>query len=499
MAALARFCAIIADLKPLIKILTVEPYLFFIFFAFLAKQNTYTQFYQDKVCVVTYHMSNEICSVVASSKDINYVKVKDAIITDANDLNSWQSVLRTVPGIIFTILLAPWADKVKGARRKLMILSALGQLADSALGIVSIMYEDTFPAWTALCIGIPSSLVGAMLAINISTLGYASMTTPIAQMPLRFIILDISANACRPLTTYLSGVLLGTPSWIPGKVRNFSAMYILCLVSSLLALIWTLVFIDDSDWKGDPNDKTEREAYRFFNKENFLQLKNTLMKKRDNLGRIQLWLLIAINGFAIFVMVGPSTIMLSFAQLVYRWDVVMFNKTSAYFAAVTFVLFSIFSPMLTTVLKLTEPQLGIFGLSWAIIYLTTKGTILHPWGFYVAAILGTFGSVGGAAVRSKVSKLVSNSEKSSAFALISIFQNLFTLVASWFYPPVFKYTMHSMPGFAMQSTTSLLFCGMACWIWIDFHTLRTAKDTPAPVGEKDGREVRDVIIMETRL
>ncbi|KAI1298862.1 Solute carrier family 46 member 3 [Halotydeus destructor] len=463
-----------SSLFELFRILKVEPFLFFVFLAFLAKQNTFTQFYQDKICLVTYNRTAEECAFIPSTELDEYRDLKTNILKGANELVSYQAVMRTVPGIIFTILLAPWADKVIGARRKLMIFSSLGQIADSIFGIVSVVYEDTLPPWTALAIGIPSALAGAMLAINISTNGYVSMTTPLVHMSLRFIIMDIISSSVRPLATLLAGMLLGTPSWLPGKVRNFTALYCVTLVSGVLALLWTLIFIDNSDCKEDDSDN-EKEKYKFFNMENLRKLQYTFMLKRENLGRVQLWLLITINGLAVFAFVGAGAVMLSYVQKVYHWNIEKFSKISAALAGCTFVAFALGSPVLTNVFKFTDPQLGLFGLTSGGIGIVLLGTIPEEVGFYLFSLISTYGAVGSSAVRSSVSKLVGSSEKSSAFALIAIFQNVFTLLGTWYYQIVFNATITTMPGLCFLTASTFLLVAMGCFIWIDFHNMKTLK------------------------
>ncbi|KAI1298859.1 hypothetical protein HDE_04008 [Halotydeus destructor] len=454
------------------QMLTLEPYLFFVFLAFFAKQNTYSQLFQDKICVTTYGLSSQVCNFVTSSKDGQYQEVKTAILKDANDLSSYQFIIRTVPGIIFTILLAPWADKVKGARRKLMIWSALGQIVDSALGIICVMYEDTLPPWTALIVGIPSSLVGGTLAINVSTFGYASMTTSLADMSLRFLIFEAVKNSCRPSSSFLSGQLLDTPSWMPNKVRNFTALYTFAMVSGLLALVWSLRFIDDSDWK-----KTDMkdEEYQLLNKENMIQLTSTLTRKRENQGHIQLWLLLFINCLVISIPVAATAVTLSFVQEVYGWNFTDFSNASSFLASFTFIAFAVGSPVLTKKLNLSDSQLGIFGALGGFLFMLTMGTVLSPWGFYAATILGTYANVAGSAVKSSVSKLVEPNEKSSAIALLSVFQNASTLAFTWYFRITLNYTITSMPGLCFQLASIFSLVAVLGFVWIDYNILPAVK------------------------
>ncbi|KAI1298858.1 hypothetical protein HDE_01724 [Halotydeus destructor] len=482
----------LANIKKLLRLLTVEPFLFFIFFSFIVKQATYTQFYQDKVCLVTLGLSNDKCSFVSSTKDIDYKDIKAAILTEANDLNSYQAFIQFLPTVIFTIMLAPWADKVKGARRKLMIWAAFGQIADNIIGIVLIIYEETLPPWTSLAIGVPSSLAGGGMSISIATLGYAAMTTPADQMPLRFIIMDIVGKAVRPLTTFLSGQLVGTPSWIPNKVRNFTAIYILALVAALLALMWVLIFVDESDFKKDVGDKTPDTNYKFFNKENAFRLKETLLRTRDNLGHIQVWVLVIINGLTVFVLVGPGAVRLSYVQTVYGWNIEQLNNWSSLLTLSTLVGYAVGSPVLTNKFKLSPPALGIFGLVGTFFYILFLGSIMDPAGFFIATIVGTYGSVNGAAVKTLLSRLVEKNEKSSAFAVISVSSSFFSLIAKFVYPWIFKRTINTMPGLGFQLSSVGLLVAIILWIWIDFHTIKTL-----PKPEVD-RKIPEVIVMQTR-
>ncbi|KAI1304987.1 hypothetical protein HDE_01720 [Halotydeus destructor] len=465
----------IEKIKTVLKLLTVEPFLFFIYLATIAKQDTYAQFYQDKVCLVSRQLSNEICSTVATSRDPMYLEDKKAIVNEANLIGVYQAITQNVPGIIYAIMLSPWADKVKGARRQLMIAIALGHILDSTVGIISVIYEETLPPWTAVAISLPSALAGGNLAVTISTLGYASLTTPTVHMPLRFILMDIVQKAVRPLSAVVCGRLVSSPSWIPNKVRNFTGVYTLCLLSGIFALVWTLTMIDNSDWKARPEESNVAEKYKFFNKENVLQLKTTLTRMRDNLGHFQLWLLLVINSFSIMAAQGPSSIRLPFVQLVYGWNIGNLQDMSALFTALTLIIYAVGSPILTNWLKFSIPELAIFGLSGTCLYVVSFGTILSKYGYYVANIFGSFGSVNGASVKAKMAAIVDKTEKSSAFALLAISTNLSSSVARWYHQRVFRETLDTMPGLGIQSGSLLILMAMSGWIWIDFHAIKTSK------------------------
>ncbi|KAI1290950.1 hypothetical protein HDE_07870 [Halotydeus destructor] len=414
-----------SKLRQALKISTVEPYIFFIFIAFMVKQNTFTQFFQDKI----------------SRKEPEYQDLKDEILKDANELASYQAVIRSVPGIFFTILLAPWADKVRGARRKLMIWSALGQIADSILGLIAVKYEDTMAPWTVLLIGIPSSLAGGLLSVNIAAMGYASMTTPTVLMSLRFIILETVINASRPSSSFLSGQLLNTTSWMANKVRNFTAVYSLTLCAGIMALIWSVKFLDSRDCKDDV-DQDKTEPYTFFNKENLSQILKMATKPRENKGRTVLWLLVIINALSISVMIGVAVVDLSYVQKQYGWDVVGFNTTNGKLTVCTLVAFALGSPLLASMLKLTNEQIGLFGLS--------SGTL-------------------------KIITYVEASEKSAAFALMNIVQNIVALAFTMYFQQVINATITTMPGLCFQLSTVAFLVSMVCFIWIDFNGMKSKK------------------------
>ena len=93
--------------------------------------------------------------------------VTDRVQSYVSTLKIYESVINTLPAIIFALVLGPWSEK--NGRKPLMIVPTVGFVL-STFFYMLIEYADSWPAEFLLIAGIPASLLGGWstysLAIN---------------------------------------------------------------------------------------------------------------------------------------------------------------------------------------------------------------------------------------------------------------------------------------------------------------------------------------------
>ena len=111
---------VLAKVKSVIKHISVEP----VFFAFGLCSGlnlvVSSDLYIAKVCNVNYGFNSSICDNIQGYKD-EQTQVQKHVAT----LNIYDTVLNSVPSMMFTLFAGPWSDH--HGRKPLLILTVFGQ------------------------------------------------------------------------------------------------------------------------------------------------------------------------------------------------------------------------------------------------------------------------------------------------------------------------------------------------------------------------------------
>ena len=155
------------------------------------------------------------------------------------------------------------------------------------------------------------------------------------------------------------------------QLHNYSGVFLLSLCGFLLAVIWSIFTINEKKdlqkinlYKTEDNnlpeknseqkvnnqittqtpmmsttDSTEIVIKRYsdtksallgiFDLSNLKDIWGTISRKRENKGRIQLWVLLFAMVFILLVCTGPQLILFQFCQRVYLWDFKEFSYINA--------------------------------------------------------------------------------------------------------------------------------------------------------------------------
>ncbi|KAI1294578.1 Proton-coupled folate transporter [Halotydeus destructor] len=445
-----------------LKLLTVEPYLFLITFSFLIKHATLQQFVQDKICLIDLGKNDDLCYHVTSSEAASHRRVANTILKKTAEYEMVLAILRTLPGIALNILAGPWTDRVKGARKTLMMVAATGQALDAIMGLLNVYHERTWGTPLLLLTILPSSLLGGMTTVQTAVMGYASLTTPKKYLSLRFVILEIILNAATPLTSFIGGQVLASESLIPDEIRNFATIYLLCLLTSLSALLWVVFFIDDSDQahvkevtNGTAFQSSNRDtATRMLDMNNIKDMFRVCTKRREHLEHIQLWLLLLSNGICMLSVVGTASVMFLFSQRM-----------------------GIGIPVMVKIFKFSDSALSVVGVSSIGLCFVTLGTFLKPAMFFVSFALGSLGGGCLVGIKALISKLIDETETGSVFAILAIFQSILNMVATSLYTFIYIKTIDNYPGSVIQFAGAINLIPLISIIWIDLYRMNNGLNT----------------------
>jgi hypothetical protein len=226
---------------------------------------------------------------------------------------------------------------------------------------------------------VPSALGGSQATSFTAIFSYIPATTPHHLRSIRFMLVEAITFIASPIASVIGGYLLNTAKYYNieaigknGQLLNYTLVYVISLVLSVLSFFWVIFFVDEIRDKEQlekfdlnkvhkdlyvPKNREPRPLSRSISEQkpkknpclmlfdcginflftfeymntsnsrieyNFLgnvsAIINTCTKKRKNNARKQLWLIIFSIAFFLLAHIGPHVIMFPFSEKVYLWD-----------------------------------------------------------------------------------------------------------------------------------------------------------------------------------
>ena len=167
-----------------------------------------------------------------------------------------------------------------------------------------------------------------------------------------------------------------------GQLYNYTAIYAIVGITSLVMLIWTIFMIDERrdtiEWHKRfdestvepdskvqlPSDKLSRfDSFKsthplklLFKLDNFIEMFRTLFKKRPGTVRLQLWLVLGVMTCFLVSYAGSMAFFYSFAQKIYLWNSENYSNAIVIEKIVNTLVTFISAPILIKVRLLTLSQ-----------------------------------------------------------------------------------------------------------------------------------------------
>ena len=121
-----------------IRLLTVEPLTFLILFVFAFKRLPQDQLTQDKICLQRYNLPAQYCQDLPTLReDDDHLGMKSTILADVAQFNLYVNVIITAPILIVSILIGPFIDKYKPAKKVLLIVSSANSLIECFILVIN--------------------------------------------------------------------------------------------------------------------------------------------------------------------------------------------------------------------------------------------------------------------------------------------------------------------------------------------------------------------------
>ncbi|KAI1280613.1 Solute carrier family 46 member 3 [Halotydeus destructor] len=266
------------------------------------------------------------------------------------------------------------------------------------------------------------------------------------------------------------------------------AVYLLNTVVGLLALIYVAISINEKP--SDPatesivnEDTTEQELLHqdneasswysplksLFDLTNVRTMIQVLTKHRQGKDRTVLWVMVLGHSLIFLGYMGGSAVCYQFTQKAFSWSFEKYNNVNATTSSLGILSTMAAIPLFIKYFKFRDLTMVITGTLSVFLTMTLRGTLLTEMGFYVAYFIGTLTPVAMIASRSFLSKLVTQDEGGTVFAILSCLEAVVPLIATSLFTGIFNDTIDTMPGLVYQCAGALLVIPLIGYLWVDHH------------------------------
>lgn len=206
-----------------------------------------------------------------------------------------------------------------------------------------------------------------------------------------------------------------------------------------------------------------------FSSSNLGQLWETMSRERSHKGRGQIWTLFGAFSFLMFTYLNSAFILWPYVEKLYSWPPKYYTSVTSAVLVVTLATMGIFLVVFLKTLRCSDMRLAMFGVLSLMAQCMLRGSWQHETGLYLSFIAGAIAPLSFIGVRSRLSKIIDDSERGKLFALLAIVEALIPTFASIFYSTIFAISIDVYPGLAFQIAAFLLLVPLLCIIGIDIR------------------------------
>ncbi|KAI4501384.1 hypothetical protein M0802_003757 [Mischocyttarus mexicanus] len=415
-----------------IKLISVEPTMWFYMMAFMITSVVEEDFFLYKACRVDHNLSAETCANLKSN-----MTLKTEVHKTVSEFHQWNNIAGHVVPIILALFFGNWSDR--HGRKLPLIIGLVGKFLYSFMVIVNSYISTWNLNMVIYTASLPMGMLGGDVAIFASCFSYISDITTVKQRTLRITILDIIY-----LSTMPTGVALG--SYLFTNVVNSSYGIMFAINVTLLAIGIIYSFLN-LEWQTQRRQQISNDNpfIDFFDKKHVQETIKTLTKKRENHGKAYLWILLLAMALYTFQR-DEKHMSYLYTQLKFKWGVTDFSKFKTFLSTLFVFAMLIGVPTMSKLIGMRDTLIVAVGAiahaSGRVIFALAK----IPELFYVGAAVAALGPVVAPILRSMISKLVPVEERGKVFAMLSVCDNAVPLFSGILYSQLYNFTIDTVPS-----------------------------------------------------
>ncbi|CAL1284792.1 unnamed protein product [Larinioides sclopetarius] len=395
-------------IKRIFDSLRIEVFAFLILFSITLIQITSTSLILDKVCLVNYNYSLKTCSNLD-----NYTEIKSAVEKTATNYQLGYSLILSAPSALLSCFIGPWSDLYG---RKIPMLIAVFGVTAGTLGSAICAYFMYSRVEYFYIPTLFTSCFGGYITILAIIYSYASDLTMERQRTMKYAFLEMAAGLGQPLGTAVGGWIL--------KILGYPSVFLLSASGFTISFIWVCLCLPETRGQGN---KDASKFKKLFTRKAFKESFDATAKKRPNKGRKQILLLIISMCIAITSIFCSGNINYLFVHHQYNWGETKYSNISAIYSLISVIVLAAVVPA-CKFFKLGDPILGLIGTTSLILKNICFGLAWNPILFHFGNFLGCFAGCALLAVRSRISKVVSNDDLGKVFSFMASAETLFPVL-----------------------------------------------------------------------
>ncbi|XP_003744584.1 uncharacterized protein LOC100900210 [Galendromus occidentalis] len=401
----------------------VEPILFLSFMTTSIEISLVQQLIRRKVCLVSGMLN---CDGKPSAE----------LILEATPwIGAYNIALSSVTFVV-GLWFGSWADKY--GRKKMMVIPYVGSILSTLIFIIASIFIETTPLIlmvSAVIIGLSSGTLG----VGSTCFGIISVVTTSEGRSGRIAIMEAMIFTGGALGFYIAGYALPRSS--------FAVVFCLEMGVHLIGLAYLIMFIREPEESLEERQRHSTES--FMSTEHLLSMYRTVIRPRARRLRAVLVLLIFSSFMLAFGMATASQ--LTYTRLTsppVNWKPAKYSFYHAFMVFAQGSMLVIVLPLCLRFFGIRDTTTGIIGAVSRLLGLTGLAAATEDWMFYLTIAFFSFSEFAMPAVRSILSKIVDQNEKSQIFGLMGAQQSLaFVLTGIILLFPGSMTTL--FPGFGM--------------------------------------------------
>lgn len=213
-----------------------------------------------------------------------------------------------------------------------------------------------------------------------------------------------------------------------------------------------------------------------FQLDNLKDSLHTCIAPRPGNIRLQIWLTIIGMTVVMFGSFGSATVGYFFANKMYKWDNSRFSSIASIVQITHGIGLIISIPIFTKYLKIPESIIALLGILSYMGENAIKTVAYYEWMYFYAYFVGFLGGISGVAVRSRLSKLVTQDELSKIFSLLALTESLTPVFATIIYNEVYAETVSTFLGASYLLISLCLIIPAGIFIWLSKQSLPSTSD-----------------------
>ncbi|CAL1295790.1 unnamed protein product [Larinioides sclopetarius] len=429
------------------KSLRIEPVMFLFMFSYILNTTCLTNMIMNKGCLFYLNYSKDICDNLTAHRNES-----DNAEILANNYNLYLNLLAPI-GAFVVIFLAPWSDKY--GRKPLLLMALFGFfIYDLGIILCTIYYESEL--YFIILSNLATQVTGGFICVMTVIYSYISDSSTPESRSLRYTFLQIAFGLAVTLGALAGGQLY--------YYWGYLTVYETMAAGHLLAILWVVIFVPET--RGlDVWVPFSKKLGDLFASQNFTDGLRTCLKRREDQGRLQLWMLLLSSCTIALTYEVYTNIAYVYTHHMYKWEPKTYSEMWTIFSFSEMVVVLVVTPLLVKVVKLSDPAIGIIGS----ISIISKNIFLafayHLVLYYFSNITGFLNGLGNLAVRSLISKLVAEDELGRVFSFLATCEAIVPLLAAAVIAKIFNATIKVFPGACYLAATVFLMLPLCTFVW----------------------------------